>query len=448
MEHVTSSRWRLQELDREVWRLALPAFGALVAEPLYILADTAVVGRIGTPELGGLALASQILLISFAVFVFLAYGTTAAVARLLGAGQQAAAARNAVQSLWLAAGMGLLFGAATWLAAEPLLRLLGGEGRVLTSAITYLRVSCFGLPPMLLMLAGVGYLRGLQDTVRPLVVAIATAVGNLVLELVLVFGLGYGIGASALSTVIFQWVGAAMFGWWITRDVRSHGVSLRPEVSIIGRLAVAGGDLFIRSMSLRLSLLAAAAVAARIGEPELAAHEISFALWSFVAFVLDSVAIAGQSLIGTRLGAEDAAGARAVARRILEWGLLLGLAAMVIALAARPWLPALFTEDPSVIEIAGPLLIVLAIMQPINGLVFALDGILIGAGDLRFLAIAMPIAAVSFLPLAALVLVLDAGIVWLWAALCIFMLARVVVLGWRFFTDRWLVVGAVRQAPQ
>ena len=188
-----TTRW-----DREILRLALPALGALIAEPLYILADTAVVGHLGTTQLAGLALASQVLLIIHALFIFLAYGTTAAVSRLVGAGDLREAAKQAVQGIWLAAVIGTILGAVTFVFAEPLLRLLGGEGETLDNAMIYLRVSLFGLPAMLMSLAGVGYLRGLQDTLRPLVVSLLTAAGNLILELALIYGLDFGIGASAL----------------------------------------------------------------------------------------------------------------------------------------------------------------------------------------------------------------------------------------------------------
>lgn len=437
-----TSAFRFGPRDREIWRLALPALGALIAEPLYILTDTAVVGHLGTPELGGLALASQVLLIATALFIFLAYGTTAAVARLLGAGQQVEAARNAVQSLWLSAAIGIVFGVLAWVTARPLLRALGGEGEVLDHAITYLRVSAWGVPAMLLMLGGVGYLRGLQDTTRPLIVAIVTAIGNLVIEVVLIYGFDFGIGASALATVIAQWCGAAAYVWWIVRAVATHGVSLAPDRRIIGRLAVAGFDLMLRTAGLRGSFMLTVAVAARMGDTELAAHEVTFALWSFVAFVLDAVAIAGQAMIGKLLGADDGTEARAVGRRIIEWGIALGVAAMVLVLALRPVLAHLFTDDPAVIALVQFLFLFFAFSQPINGVVFALDGILIGAGDLRFLAIAMAISALVFMPLALAVGWLGLGIGWLWAALTVFMTARAVTLLWRYRSEAWLVTGA------
>jgi len=431
------------ERDREIWRLALPALGALIAEPLYLLTDTAVVGHLGTPQLGGLALASQVLLITTALFIFLAYGTTAAVSRLLGAGQIVEAARNAVQSMWLSLIVGIVLGIGAWVFAEPLLRVLGGEGAVLDNALIYLRISTFGIPALLLMLGGVGYLRGMQDTKRPLIVAVVTAVANLVIEVVLIYGFDYDIGASALATVIAQWGGAFAYLWWIARAVRSHGVSLAPDSAIIGRLAVAGLDLFLRTASLRGSLTLAVAVAARMGDVELAAHEVTFALWSFCAFGLDAVAIAGQAMIGKLLGADDEAEARAVSRRIVEWGVLLGVVAMVVVLIGRPWIASIFTDDPDVISMVQFLFVFFALSQPINGVVFALDGILIGAGDLRFLAFAMAASAAVFVPLALAVLWTGLGIGWLWAALTVFMLARAVTLALRFRGDKWLVTGAL-----
>ena len=430
--------------DREIRRLAIPALGALIAEPLYVLADTAVVGHLGTPELGGLALASEIILISLSVFVFLAYGTTAAVARLIGAGDHREAAHQAVQGLWLALGLGVVLGAAGWVFADPLLRALGGEGEVLANGRVYLRISMFGLPAMLMSLAAVGYLRGLQDTVRPLIVALTTAAANLVLELLLIYRFDQGIGASALSTVLVQWAGALAYGWWIATAVRAHHVGLDADLRSIGRLARTGIDLFVRTAALRGAFVVAAAVAARIGTDDLGAHHISFAMWTFIALALDAVAIAGQAIIGRRLGGGDAAGARAAGRRMLDWGLLTGVAAGVLVIALRPVLPGVFSSDEAVLSLTAFLFLWLAVMQPANGLVFVLDGILIGAGDLRFLAWAMVAASAVFVPLAVAVRVLDYGIGWLWGAMVVFMMVRLAMLTARFRSDAWLVTGATR----
>jgi len=439
------ARW-FNDTDRRIFALAFPALGALVAEPLYILADTAVVGRLGTPELGGLALASSLLLIGYSAFIFLAYGTTSTVARLLGAGQHERAAHQAVQSLWLALLIGIVVAAVTHVARMPLISLLAGgddaNAEVVANAEIYLRVSLLGVPAMLLGLAGVGYLRGLQDTRRPLYVAVATAVFNLVLEVVLIFGFGFGIGASALSTVIAQWLSAAAFMWWIRQAVSAHGVGLAPDWRIVGQLAGAGADLLVRTTALRAGLMVTLAVAARLGATELAAHEIAFQIWNFLALALDAVAIAAQAMIGQALGAGDPGEARRLGDRIVRWGLIAGAVFAVVVLAVSPLLGSVFSNDDAVIALAGFVMLHVALWQPVNGVVFALDGILIGAGDLRFLAISMAIASAVLIGGAMAALWLDAGIGWLWAALGAWMITRAALLLRRYRGDAWLVVGA------
>lgn len=430
--------------DREILRLAFPALGALIAEPLYILADTAVVGRIGTPQLGGLALASSLLLIGHAVFIFLAYGTTSAVARLLGAGDHRRAAHQAVQSLWLAGGVGVGLLLAGLVGGPSLISLMGGTGAVATNAEIYLRISLFGVPAMLIGLAGVGYLRGLQDTARPFYVALGTALLNLVLELILVFGFDQGIGASALSTVVAQWVAAAVFVLWIRAAVARQGVDLRPNTAVIRQVAGDGFDLFLRTAALRGSLTVTLAVAARIGDDDLAAHQIAFEVWNLLALTLDAVAIAAQAMIGRELGAGDRPRARVLGRRMTQWGVVCGTAVGFVVVATSPILPHVFTEDEAVLGLTTFLLIHVGVSQPIAGVAFALDGVLIGAGDLRYLAWAMWAAAVVLIGGGMIVLAADAGIGWLWACLHLWIAARAVTLVARFRTPAWQVTGARR----
>ena len=441
MSERLRDRARWTPADRQIVRLAVPAFGALIAQPLYVLADTAVVGHLGTPELAGLAVANTVLATLYAIFIFLAYGTTSAVARLIGAGDHREAAHQAVQGLWLAVAIGVGLAAAGELFAVPLVRVLGAEGEVATNALIYLRVSLLGVPATLVTFAGVGYLRGLQNTKGPLAVAVASAVFNLAFEGFLIYGLGFGIGASAASTVVAEWGAAAVYVWWVRRAVATHDVALRPHAQTLGSLLVVGRDLFFRTVALRGSLTVATAVAARIGTADLAAHQIAFEIWSFLALALDAIAIAGQSITGLRLGAGDGPGARAAGRRMLEWGVVGGIGAGLLVLVLRPVLPDLFTDDPAVIALATFLLLFVAVLQPVNGAVFVLDGLLIGAGDLRFLAKAMVGSMVVFLPAAGTVLVLGLGIGWLWAAISLFMIARLVPLSWRFAGDAWIVLG-------
>jgi putative MATE family efflux protein len=430
--------------DREIARLAVPAFGALIAEPVYILTDTAIVGHLGTPQLGGLAVASSLLLGLYAVFVFLAYGTTAAVSRLLGAGDEREAAHQAVQSMWLAVMLGVAILAAGSMLAEPLVALMGAEGAVRDEALVYLRISLWGVPAMLAVLAGTGYLRGLQDTRTPLVVAVGTALLNLVVEVALIYGLGYGIGASALSTVLAQTVAAAVYLVRIRGEARRLAVGLGPHPASLRRLAAVGGDLLVRTAALRAALVVATAVATRMGSVEVAAHQVAFEIWSFLALGLDAVAIAGQAMVGRALGAGAGREARSAGRRMIEWGVALGALAGLAVLALRTVLPGLFTDDPAVAGLAAFLLVWVAFLQPVNGVAFVLDGILIGAGDMRFLAAAMVGAAAAFVPLALGVLAAGLGIGWLWAALGVLMAGRAGALLVRFVRGRWVVVGAVR----
>jgi putative MATE family efflux protein len=424
--------------------LAIPAFGALIAEPLYVLTDTAVVGHLGTPQLAGLAVASSVLLTLYAVFIFLAYGTTAAVSRLLGAGDEREAAHQAVQSMWLALLIGLGVIVIGLGLSGRLVGWMGAEGAVATNALVYLRISLAGVPAMLLVLAGAGYLRGLQDTRTPLLVAIGTAAANLVIEVTLIYGLGQGIGASALATVLAQVGGAAVYVRRVGRAARRHGADLAPHPASLAVLARVGGDLLVRTAALRAALVVATAVAARLGSVDVAAHVIAFEIWNFLALGLDAIAIAGQAMVGRALGAGDGAGARDAGRRMIEWGVALGALIGVLVAVLRTVLPHLFTDDPEVLALATFLLLWVAALQPVNAVAFVLDGVLIGAGDMRFLARAMIVAAAVFIPAALLVLALDAGIGWLWASLGLLMATRASTLLARFASDRWIVLGARR----
>ncbi len=422
--------------------MAGPAFVTLLAEPLYLLADTAVVGHLGTPQLGGLAVASAVLLSSYSLCIFLAYGTTAAVARLLGAGDRRAAANHAVQGLWLGASVGVVLALVLAVAGSPLVHALGATGAVATNALIYLRISLVGLPFLLLMLAGTGYLRGLQDTRTPLLVAIGTAILNLGLELFLVLGLDQGIGASALGTVIAQVVGGLVYVYAVRNGARANGIRMAPDFAAQRRLLRVGADLVIRTAALRGSLVALIAVATRIGRVDVAAHQIAFEVWNLLAMALDSLAIAGQAMIGRLLGAGDASGARAAATRLLVVGLagsvILGMGLALVS----PVLPQVFSPDPAVAQLAGFLLLWVAVLQPLCAVAFVLDGVLIGAGDQRFLARAMVLAALALLVAIAPILPLGLGIGWVWAAFGALMVVRTVTLLLRFRTDRWLVTGA------
>ena len=437
-------RLRPRPLDREIARLALPALVALTAEPVYVLADTAVVGHLGTPELAGLAVAGTLLTSAFWVFNFLAYGTTAAVARAIGAGRDLAAARQAVQSLWLALGLGAVLAVAGVVAADLAVGLMGPSDAVRPHARLYLRISALGAPAVLVALAGVGYLRGLQDTATPLKIALGANLANLAGEVALIYGLGMGLGASAATTVAAQMGAAVIFARRILGHARAAGVRLRPDPAAQRALLVVGRDLFVRTGSLPAALALSPAVASRQGTVPVAAHQVALQLWLFMALVLDAPAIAAQPMIGRLLGAGEADEARLVSRRLLGWGVVAGLGLAVAVLALRGVLPGLFSNDPRVEALTGDVLWFVALLQPLNAVVFVLDGILIGAGDLRFLARAMLVSLAVFVPLALAVAWRDLPLFALWGALGVLMAARLATMAGRYLGPGWMVVGAAR----
>ncbi|MFD7404375.1 MATE family efflux transporter [Streptomyces sp. NPDC059866] len=430
--------------DREIISLAVPAFGALVAEPLFVLADSAIVGHLGTAQLAGLGVASALLTTAVSIFVFLAYATTAAVARRVGAGELPAAIRQGMDGIWLA----LLLGAGVIAIVLPmapfLVELFGASDTAAPYATTYLRISALGIPAMLVVLAATGVLRGLQDTRTPLYVAVAGFVANAALNAGLVYGAGLGIAGSAWGTVIAQWGMAAVYLVVVVRGARRHGASLRPDAAGIKASAQAGVPLLVRTLSLRAILMIATAVAARLGDADIAAHQIILSLWSLLAFALDAIAIAGQAIIGRYLGANDAEGARDVCRRMVQWGIVVGLALGVLVVVSRPVFLSLFTSDSAVKDAALPALLVVALSQPLCGVVFVLDGVLMGAGDGPYLAWAMLLTLAVFTPVALFVPTLGGGLTALWIAMTLMMTIRVLTLWIRARSGRWLVTGATR----
>jgi len=435
--------------DRELLALAVPALGALVAEPLLLLVDSAVVGTLGTLPLAALAAAGALLSTAVGVFVFLAYATTAAVSRRWGAGDLSGALAQGVDGAWLALGLGVLTAAAGWVWAPDVVAALGTPSEAAPLAVTYLRWSLPGLPGMLLVLATTGVLRGLQDVRTPLVVAVAGAAVNALLDVVLVLGLDAGLAGSAASTALVQVAMAAALLRVVVRGARRHGVSLAPDVAGVRRSARAGAPLVVRTLALRAALLVTTAAAAAQGSTALAAHQVVSSVWSLLALTLDALAIAAQTITGRALGAGDVAGARAATARTVRWGALTGAATGSALLVAAPFLPALFSDDAGVREAMTAALLVAALAQPLAGVVFVLDGVLIGAGDGRYLAVASAATLAAYLPLALAVHRWapggTTGLVLLWVAFAgAFMAARALTLGLRARTGAWAVPGALR----
>ncbi|GAA3723049.1 MATE family efflux transporter [Streptomyces tremellae] len=430
--------------DREIVALAVPAFGALVAEPLFVMVDSAIVGHLGTRELAGLGIAAALLTTAVSIFVFLAYATTAAVARRVGAGDLKAAIQQGMDGIWLAVLLGAAVIAFALPAAPWLVTVFGASDTAAPYATTYLRISSLGIPAMLMVLAATGVLRGLQDTRTPLYVAVGGFTANAGLNVSLVYGAGLGIAGSAWGTVIAQCAMAAVYVVVVVRGARRHGASLRPDAAGVRSSARAGAPLLVRTLSLRAVLLIATAVAARLSDVDIAAHQVVLSLWSLTSFALDAIAIAGQAIIGRYLGADDTAGARQVCRRMILWGVLAGVAIGALIVAARPLFIPLFTGDPTVRDAMLPALLVVALVQPVAGIVFILDGVLMGAGDGVYLAGAMVVTLAVFAPVALAVPSLGGGLTGLWWAMGLMMLVRLLTLSLRMRSGRWLVTGATR----
>jgi putative MATE family efflux protein len=448
MTHTTATR---RAVDRDILRLAVPALGALVAEPLFLLADTAMVGHLGATPLAGLGLASAVLQTIIGLMVFLAYATTPAVARRLGAGDHRGAVASGIDGLWLALGLGVALALAGWLATPWLVGVFGASAEVTAAASAYLSISMAGLPAMLIVFAATGLLRGLQDTRTPLWVAGIGFTANIGLNAIFIYGLGWGIAGSAVGTVIAQWGMVAVYLVVVVRHARRAGASPWPHHAGVLRGAASGGWLFLRTLSLRAALLLATWAATALGSDELAAYQVAITLYFTLGFALDALAIAAQALIGRGLGASDLEHVHAVLRRCVQWGLASGavLGGLVIATA---WvLPALFTSSPEVAALLPPSLVVLGLSAPLGGLVFVLDGVLIGAGDARYLAWTGLVNLAVFVPLAlgvvwwadAAGLPGAASLAWLTAAFAIgYLAARAVTLSLRARGSAWLVTGA------
>lgn len=434
-------------LNRDILRLAVPALGALVAEPLFLIVDAALVGHLGVVPLAGLGIASAVLQTIVGLMVFLAYSTTPAVARRFGAGDPSKAVSVGIDGMWLALGLGAVLALGGFLATPFLVGLFGATPEVAAEAQTYLGISMWGLPAMLIVFAATGLLRGLQDTVTPLWIAGFGFAANALLNWAFIYGLGWGIAGSAAGTVVAQWGMVAAYVVVVGRLARRHEASVRPERAGVGGSARSGGWLFLRTVSLRVALLATVVVATALGTEELAGWQVAFTIFSTAAFALDALAIAAQALIGKGLGADDGRLVQRVLGRTVAWGAWFGVVVGAIVAAASGVIGLVFTGDPAIAALIQPALLVLAVAQPICGVVFVLDGVLIGAGDGRYLALAGLVNLVPFLPLLALLAWLEpsgaAGLAWLSVAFFgVYMLARLATLGWRVRGAAWMTAGA------
>ncbi|MGG7464860.1 MATE family efflux transporter [Plantibacter sp. YIM 135347] len=433
-------------VDRDILRLAVPALGALVAEPLFLLADSAMIGHLGVVPLAGLGVASAVLQTIIGLMIFLAYATTPAVARRLGHGDERGAVSVGVDGLWLSLGLGAVIAAAGWFLSPTLVGLFGASDAVAHQADAYLGISMLGIPAMLFVFAATGLLRGLQDTKTPLYVAGAGFAANIGLNFLFIYGLGLGIAGSAVGTVIAQWGMVVAYIVVILRHVARTGASLRPHRAGIGGAARSGIWLFFRTAWMRVAMLLAVFVATSLGTDELAGFQVVMTLFATLAFALDALAIAAQALVGKGLGAGDIVGVRAVLVRCLQWGVGAGVVLGAVVAATSGVVGLLFTSDPAIASLILPSVLVLAVSTPLAGFVFVLDGVLIGAGDAKYLALTGFLNMAVFIPMALAVLAWAspdaAGLAWLSVAFLFgYIGARALTLGLRARTTAWMRTG-------
>lgn len=434
-------------LNREILRLAVPALGALVAEPAFLIVDAALVGHLGTTPLAGLGIAAAVLQTIVGLMVFLAYSTTPAVARRFGAGQPGEAVSVGINGMWLALGLGAVLAVIGAVSSPWLVSLFGASEAVAAQANEYLVISMWGLPAMLIVFAATGLLRGMQDTMTPLWIAGLGFGANALLNWLFIYGLGWGIAGSAAGTVTAQWGMVAAYALVVRHLATRHSASLRAQRAGIRSTATSGGWLFLRTVSLRVALLATVGIATGIGTDELAGWQIVFTIFSAAAFALDALAIAAQALIGKELGAGDERQVHRVLARTVAWGAWFGVIVGGLIAALSGVLGIVFTGDAEVAALVQPALLVLAVAQPIAGVVFVLDGVLMGANDARYLAIAGGVNLVPFLPTLWIISAVgvdgSAGLVWLAVAFFgVYLLARLGTLGWRVRSGRWLTASA------
>jgi len=430
----------MRVLDRDILRLAVPSLGALIAEPLFVLTDTAMVGHLGVESLAGLGVASVMLQTAIGLLIFLAYATTPLVARRLGAGDARGAHAAGIDGLWLALGVGVLLLVLMVPLSPLIVGLFGATPAVEAAALTYLAIAWWGIPGMLLVLAATGMLRGLQDARTPLIVALAGFSANIALNAVLIYGLNLGIAGSAIGTVLAQWGMAAVLVAFCVRRARVAAAPLRPGHTGIEAAARSGSWLLLRTLSLRIALVVTVVAATGFGTTELAATHVWFAIYSLLALALDALAIAGQALIGHSLGAAQVDRVHAITRRLVLWGVATGAVLAVLIAASIPLLTIAVTSDAAVRSALPLTLGILAAGLPLAGLVFVLDGVLIGAGDGRYLAWTGILNLLVYLALLPFI----TGLAPLLAAFTFAYLgARALTLGVRARGARWIVTGTM-----
>lgn len=444
MNGESRRRW-----DRRILALAAPALGALVADPLLSLVDTAFVGRLGRVELAALGVDAALFGMAFAACNSLAYVTTPMVAQSLGRGDKPGASRVVNQAMVTGAVLGVLGIVFFWTTSDLLVEVMQASPEVKGPAVEYLRIRALAFPASLLNLVSHGVYRGYQDTRTPMWVSVGVNLFNALLDPLLIFGLSWGLAGAAWATVTAQWLGSACFLWLLLRRARRERWSYRlAGWAEMLRFWAMGGMLALRAVFLVTTLTLTVAAAARVGTVEVAAHQIVIQVWALCSFTLDSVAIAGQALVASQAGGGNTEAAHQVTGRLAWWGLVMGVAIAVLLLASGPWLGGLFTDDPAVAREAGKVVPHAALMQPVAALVFVADGVFMAVLAVRLLAASTACGLVAAMGVLWASDAAGWGLAGVWWAIITMIAVRFVVLGWggRRGLSRW--IGEPEQDPR
>lgn len=425
---------------RDIFALALPALGVLAANPLYLLLDTAVVGRLGTAELAALAAGTAVQSTVTTQLTFLSYGTTARSSRLYGAGRRGDAVAEGVQASWVAILVGLGLASIIWLFAEPIAYALTQNHETSADAARWMHVAAIAIPLTLLIMAGNGWMRGVQNTRLPLVLTLCGLVPGAILLPLLVHQ--FGLVGSAVANVIGMGITATLFVGALVKEHRGADTGWRPQWNVIGQQLLLGRDLILRSASFQISLLAATAVAGRFGVFALAAHQILLQLWNFLSLVLDSLAIAAQTLTGAALGQGNVERARGTGAAVTGYATVFAVVLAGVFLVFAGQIQSIFTHDPGMADALTVPWRWLVAMIVVGGAVFALDGVLLGASDAVFLR-NLSIGAMlgGFLPLTLLSMWLGWGLPGVWAGYFVSVVMRLAGVLWRFRSMKWARTG-------
>jgi len=428
----------LRQIDRRIFALAIPAVGALAADPLLSLADTAFVARLGPEALAALGVNGAIFGFAFVVFNFLAYVTTPLVARAVGAGDQREAEAVISRAVVLGALLGVLATALLVLLASPLLDVMQAGPGVRGPALDYLRVRAFAAPAVLVTLAAHGGFRGLADTRTPLLVALLANVVNIGLNWFFIFGLGLGVAGSALASLIAQYLGAMLLLTRLRTRVESLSM-IAISRSGLAALLRPGGWVTMRTLLLVLTLAATTASAASLGTAQLAAHQVVRETWFLTAMVVDGLAIAAQTLVA------EAAGRRAddseMIRRLLFWGTVVGVVLTGFWLVAASPLAVAFAPNEAVTQQIHSTTPIVATFAIVSAWLWVLDGVVLGQLRLRRMALSTAIGAALAGAVLLLIPRLGWGLAGVWVAVGAMVLGRLGVLVWGGFKRTTLGLG-------